>query len=78
MDSDQKNCQVNTGTAKKGKWVVPISKMADNTVNPIRRIVDHMKIEPNPSYDFISVSIGMLSFVFISINYFPGCDDYRL
>ena len=46
---------------KKSKWVVPISEAAENTENPIRRIVDTMKIEPNPKYDFISVSIGKLS-----------------
>ena len=45
---------------KKSKWVVPISEAAENTENPIRRIVDTMKIEPNPEYDFISVSIGKL------------------
>ncbi len=43
---------------KKQKWVVPVSECAKNTVNPIRRIVDKMKIEQNPKYDFISLSIG--------------------
>ena len=58
MDYSNSNGHSETRSPKKGKWVVPISKMAENTVNPIRRIVDHIKIEPNPNYDFISVSIG--------------------
>lgn len=32
--------------------------MAKRTVNPIRRIVDAMRIEPNPEYAVISLSIG--------------------
>jgi len=40
------------------KWCVPASEMAKRTVNPIRRIVDYMKIEPNPNYKPISLSIG--------------------
>ena len=31
-------------------WQVKSSDMAKRTVNPIRRIVDTMKIEPNPDY----------------------------
>ena len=62
MDSSNTNGHIEATIAKKGKWVVPISEMAEHTLNPIRRIVDHLKIEPNPSYDFISVSIGKLIF----------------
>ena len=58
MDSGSSNGHIQASYAKKGKWVVPISEMAECTVNPIRRIVDHITIEPNPNFDFISVSVG--------------------
>ncbi|CAF1289417.1 unnamed protein product [Adineta steineri] len=37
---------------------VPASRSARNTINPIRRIVDRMKITPNPAKEMISLSIG--------------------
>lgn len=37
---------------------IPASRSARNTINPIRRIVDRMKITPNPAKDMISLSIG--------------------
>ncbi|XP_066933991.1 tyrosine aminotransferase-like [Clytia hemisphaerica] len=46
------------GHSRKRKWVVQSSDMAKRTVNPIRRIVDNMKIEPNPNLSTISLSIG--------------------
>jgi tyrosine aminotransferase len=40
-------------------WLpIPASRSARNTINPIRRIVDRMKIAPNPSKQMISLSIG--------------------
>lgn len=43
----------------KDVWVpIPASRSARNTINPIRRIVDRMKISPNPSKEMISLSIG--------------------
>ena len=42
-------------------WLAPASKMAKNTLNPIRRIVDGMKMTPNPEKEMISLSIGQLS-----------------
>lgn len=37
---------------------IQASRSARNTVNPIRRIVDRMKITPNPAKEMISLSIG--------------------
>lgn len=37
---------------------IQASRSARNTINPIRRIVDRMKIVPNPAKDLISLSIG--------------------
>ncbi|XP_049580526.1 tyrosine aminotransferase isoform X3 [Syngnathus scovelli] len=39
-------------------WEVKPSLMANNTFNPIRTIVDEMKISPNPDKPMISLSIG--------------------
>ena len=50
--------QCNGSGSRKRKWNVGASEMAKRTVNPIRRIVDSMKIEPNPNFATISLSIG--------------------
>ena len=47
----QNHCLIN-------EWSIKSSDMAKRTVNPIRRIVDTMKTEPNANYDVISLSIG--------------------
>ncbi|KAK3603784.1 hypothetical protein CHS0354_042788 [Potamilus streckersoni] len=39
-------------------WNVPSSQFAKNTFNPIRSIVDGMKLTPNPEKDMIALSIG--------------------
>ncbi len=39
-------------------WHVPASEMAKNTLNPIRKIVDEMKLTPNPEKEMIALSIG--------------------
>ncbi|CAH0388834.1 unnamed protein product [Bemisia tabaci] len=40
------------------KWSVKPSLIARSTFNPIRDIVDNLKIEPNPSKEFIPLSLG--------------------
>jgi tyrosine aminotransferase len=39
-------------------WKVGISDIAKNTFNPIRNIVDSMKLTPNPKKEMIALSIG--------------------
>lgn len=39
-------------------WKVQASDIARNTFNPIRSIVDGMKLTPNPKKDMIALSIG--------------------
>ncbi|KAL4234597.1 hypothetical protein ACF0H5_006238 [Mactra antiquata] len=39
-------------------WDVPASNIARNTFNPIRSIVDGMKLTPNPDKPMIALSIG--------------------
>ena len=50
------------GCSRKRKWQVTASDMAKRTVNPIRRIVDALKFEPNPNFSPISLSIGKIFF----------------
>lgn len=39
--------------------IVPISKAAQRTVNPIRSIVDGLRIQPHPDKHMISLALGM-------------------
>lgn len=39
-------------------WNVEPSQFSLNTLNPIRAIVEHLKIEPNPEKAFIPLSVG--------------------
>ncbi|CAB4036207.1 tyrosine aminotransferase-like, partial [Paramuricea clavata] len=50
--------QVHIFASKRRHWVVPISKTAENTFNPIRDVVDTMKIEPNPDMKVIRLTVG--------------------
>jgi len=45
-------------TAKRRRWHIPASVTAKTTFNPIRSIVDRMKITPNPEKQMIALSIG--------------------
>uniref|UniRef100_H3CTX2 Tyrosine aminotransferase n=1 Tax=Tetraodon nigroviridis TaxID=99883 RepID=H3CTX2_TETNG len=46
------------GKSRRLGWDVKPSEMANNTVNPIRAIVDSMKLSPNPDKPMIALSIG--------------------
>lgn len=60
--------------SQKRRWDVKVSKFATNTVNPIREIVDNLKLEPNPDKQMIALSIGELYIPFWLI----WCiDDFR-
>lgn len=43
---------------RRRRWNVRASQMATSTVNPIRAVVENMKLEPNASKEMISLSIG--------------------
>ncbi|XP_055300992.1 tyrosine aminotransferase [Sitodiplosis mosellana] len=43
---------------KKYEWNVQPSKFAINTTNPIRAIVEHLNVQPNPDKAFIPLSVG--------------------
>lgn len=44
--------------ARRQRWSVRASEMSKNTLNPIRAIVDGMKLTPNPDKPMIALSIG--------------------
>uniref|UniRef100_A0A672ZSV6 Tyrosine aminotransferase n=1 Tax=Sphaeramia orbicularis TaxID=375764 RepID=A0A672ZSV6_9TELE len=44
--------------SRRQRWEVKPSDMANNTLNPIRAIVDGMKLTPNPDKPMIALSIG--------------------
>uniref|UniRef100_A0A8D0GDV6 Tyrosine aminotransferase n=1 Tax=Sphenodon punctatus TaxID=8508 RepID=A0A8D0GDV6_SPHPU len=46
------------GKVRKPHWAVRASEMSKKTFNPIRTIVDSMKVEANPKKPMISLSIG--------------------
>lgn len=46
------------GKSRRLRWDVKPSEMANNTLNPIRAIVDGMKLTPNPDKPMIALSIG--------------------
>ncbi|XP_072492613.1 tyrosine aminotransferase [Notamacropus eugenii] len=43
---------------RKARWAVRASDMSKKTFNPIRAIVESMKVKPNPNKTMISLSIG--------------------
>lgn len=55
-----KNSKQEKGKGRKARWSVRPSDMANNTFNPIRTIVDNMKVKPNPDKTMIALSIGEL------------------
>ncbi len=48
------------------KWNVNVSDFARLTHNPIRAIVEGLKIEPNPEKMMIALSIGKFYFIFFN------------
>lgn len=40
------------------EWNVKASKFAKKTTNPIRAIVEHLNVQPNPEKSFIPLSVG--------------------
>jgi tyrosine aminotransferase len=58
------HANVTNGTNQQNKekqWSVRSSEFAKCTFNPIRSIVDSMKLEPNPDKYMIALSIGKFS-----------------
>ena len=49
-------------------WQVPASDIARNTFNPIRSIVDGMRLTPNPDKPMIALSIGTVALHNVKIS----------
>lgn len=50
-------------TSRDARWNVKCSDFAEKTHNPIRAIVDGLKIEPNKEKPMIALSIGTKNFL---------------
>ena len=57
LNTNNNNSDYDVYTKENG-WNLQPSEMSQNVVNPIRRIVDGMKIEPNPEKELIRLTIG--------------------
>jgi len=67
LDESQKR-SFSRSFARDPRWSVKSSEFANKTHNPIRAIVDGMKIQPNPDKQMIALSIGKLK---LSLRSFP-------
>ncbi|KAK9760236.1 hypothetical protein K7432_015972 [Basidiobolus ranarum] len=45
-------------STRKGEWNIAASKASQRAVNPIRRIVDNLKVSPHPQKAVISLALG--------------------
>lgn len=61
------------GVPSPDDWQIHMSKWARNTSNPLRKIVDAMKIEPNPSKELIKLSIGTVFIGLFFSSVFFSC-----
>lgn len=59
IEYDYHGIKQNQKLARKG-WNIHVTEFAKNTHNPIRAIVEGLKIEPNPEKQLIALSIGKL------------------
>lgn len=57
IDYDYHGIKQTVKPARKA-WNVKVTDFAKNTHNPIRAIVEGLKIEPNPEKQLIALSIG--------------------
>ncbi|KAG2185737.1 hypothetical protein INT43_002172 [Umbelopsis isabellina] len=55
-------------------WNVPASRVAKNAHNPIRQIVDKLKVDPNAEKDLISLALGDPT-VFGNFNVDDSCNE---
>lgn len=49
---------VKNSISSRQSWNVEATSFAKNTINPIRNIVERLKLEPNPEKYMIPLSIG--------------------
>lgn len=49
------SCEMSSNS---NEWNVNSSIFSKSTCNPVRKLVEQMKIEPNPNFQMIALSIG--------------------
>lgn len=49
---------MSSNSHNRASWKVPASIISKRTSNPIRAIVDHIKVKPNPNKSMISLALG--------------------
>lgn len=67
-----KNSKQEKVKGRKARWSVRPSDMSNKTFNPIRTIVDNMKVKPNPDKTMIALSIGELGTLDWGRSLFPS------
>lgn len=58
LNDEGKKKAPSKATSREAKWNIKCSEFAMKTHNPIRAIVDGLKIEPNKDKQMIALSIG--------------------
>lgn len=55
---NQKKYNLSENCVNNSDWNIEASNFAKSTCNPVRKLIEQMKIEPNPDYQMIALSIG--------------------
>ncbi|XP_074644544.1 tyrosine aminotransferase-like isoform X2 [Tubulanus polymorphus] len=58
IDTNGSFIKSSTTATKRREWKVTASKIAHDTINPIRRVVEGLNLQPNPEKPMIALSIG--------------------
>ncbi|KAJ3365125.1 hypothetical protein GGF32_000305 [Allomyces javanicus] len=76
VDSTGRSSSTTTPPPRSGRtsWSLRMSEAAQRTTNPIRAIVDNMKVAPNPEKPVISLALGDPT-VFGNFNLHASCVD---
>lgn len=54
----QKKYNLSENCVTNSNWNIEASNFAKSTCNPVRKLIEQMRIEPNPDYQMIALSIG--------------------
>ena len=56
--TNNNHLQFSTDDNNNDEWTINASQFSKSTCNPVRKLVEQMKIEPNPDLQMIALSIG--------------------
>jgi hypothetical protein len=56
--NNNNHLQLSTDDNNNDEWTINASQFSKLTCNPVRKLVEQMKIEPNPDLQMIALSIG--------------------